>query len=98
MVAWAALLIVTAIYLRAIDPLPPDAHGFERFSKGIGMIALVAGIAYRVGALSGGRDVLQPLAGPARGRGRRQAAGDAVPAGRQRRRAGGAHRARRASP
>jgi len=63
MLAWAALLIVTAIYLRAIDSLPPDAHGFQRFSKGLGIIALLAGLAYLVGALSGGRDVLQPLSG-----------------------------------
>ena len=63
MVLWAALLILTAIYLRAIDPLSAGAHGFQRFSKGMGIIALVAGLAYLVGALSGGRDILQPLAG-----------------------------------
>ena len=63
MVLWAALLIVTAIYLRAIDPLPAGAHGFQRFSKAMGIIALIAGLAYLVGALSGGRDILQPLSG-----------------------------------
>jgi thiol:disulfide interchange protein DsbD len=63
MFLWAALLIVTAIYLRAIDPLPATAHGFQRFSKGIGIIALIAGLVYLVGALSGGRDILQPLSG-----------------------------------
>lgn len=63
MLAWAALLILTAIHLRAIDPLPPASRGFVRFSKGVGVIALVAGIAYLVGALSGSRDVLQPLSG-----------------------------------
>ncbi|HXF66245.1 MAG TPA: protein-disulfide reductase DsbD [Burkholderiales bacterium] len=63
MLAWAVLLIATGVYLRAIDPLPADAHGFHRFSKGVGVIALVAGIVYLVGALSGGRDLLRPLAG-----------------------------------
>lgn len=63
MLAWAALLIVAAIYLHAIDPLPAHAHGFQRFSKGIGVIALVAGVAFLIGALSGSRDVLQPLSG-----------------------------------
>ena len=63
MFAWAALLVVTGIFLRAIDPLPPAARGFDRFAKGIGVMALVAGIAFLVGALAGGRDVLQPLAG-----------------------------------
>ena len=61
MFLWSALLIVSAIFLRAIDPLPANAHGFERFSKSIGVIALIAGIAYLAGALSGSRDVLQPL-------------------------------------
>jgi thiol:disulfide interchange protein DsbD len=63
MLAWAALLVITGIFLRAIDPLPVEARGFERFAKGVGVLALVAGIAFVVGALSGSRDVLQPLAG-----------------------------------
>ena len=63
MLAWAALLIVSGIFLKAIDPLPPAARGFDRFGKGLGVIALVAGIAFLVGALAGSRDVLQPLAG-----------------------------------
>ena len=60
---WGALLIGTAIFLRVIDPLPSDAHGFHRFAKGIGVVALLAGIAYMIGAFSGGRDILQPLSG-----------------------------------
>ena len=63
MFLWAALLIVTAICLRAIDPLPAGAHGFHKFSKGVGILALIAGAVYLVGAFSGGRDVLQPLSG-----------------------------------
>jgi len=63
MFLWAALLIMTAMYLRAIDPLPADARGFQRFSKGVGVMALVAGLAYLVGAFAGSRDILQPLSG-----------------------------------
>ena len=63
MFLWAALLVVTAIYLQAIDPLPANAHGFQKFCKGIGVIALIAGAAYLIGAFSGGRDILQPLSG-----------------------------------
>ncbi len=63
MFLWAALLIMAGIYLRAIDPLPPDAQGFQRFSKAVGLIALAAGLAYLVGAFAGSRDILQPLAG-----------------------------------
>ena len=61
MLAWAVLLIVTATHLHALDPLPHGVHGFQRFSKGIGVIALLTGAAFLVGALSGSRDVLQPL-------------------------------------
>ncbi len=63
MLAWAALLIVSAMFLRAIDPLPADASGYARLWKGVGLIALVAGVALLVGAFSGARDPLQPLAG-----------------------------------
>jgi thioredoxin:protein disulfide reductase len=51
------------VYLRVIDPLPQHAHGFQRFSKGVGVIALVAGAAYLIGALSGAKDILKPLSG-----------------------------------
>jgi thiol:disulfide interchange protein DsbD len=63
MAAWGVLLVVSAIFLRAIDPLPHTASGFERFAKGIGVVALLAGASLLIGALGGGRDILQPLAG-----------------------------------
>jgi thiol:disulfide interchange protein DsbD len=63
MLLWSALLIVSAIYLHAIDPLPQNSSGFRKLWKGVGVIALLVGVALLVGALSGGRDILQPLAG-----------------------------------
>jgi thiol:disulfide interchange protein DsbD len=62
MLAWAALLIGSAMFLRALDPLPPAASGWWRVWKGVGVAALVMGIALLVGALSGSRDPLRPLA------------------------------------
>jgi thioredoxin:protein disulfide reductase len=63
MLLWAALLVVSAIYLHAIDPLPPNASGYRKLWKGVGVLALLLGVALLIGALSGGRDVLQPLSG-----------------------------------
>ncbi len=58
---WAALLIFSAIYLHALDPLPHNAHGMHKLGKGIGILALLLGVAYLIGALSGARDILRPL-------------------------------------
>jgi len=63
MLLWAALLIISAIYLHALDPLPPNASGFKKFWKGLGVISLIVGASLAIGALSGSRDILQPLAG-----------------------------------
>lgn len=63
MAAAGVILIVYGVYLRAIDPLPPEAQGFTRVGRGAGLIALLVGAIYLVGAFSGSRDFLQPLAG-----------------------------------
>jgi len=63
MLLWAGLLIVSAMYLRAIDPLPHAASGFAKFWKGVGVVALIVGVALLIGVLSGSRDMLQPLSG-----------------------------------
>ncbi len=61
MALWALLLIMCAVYLRALDPLPAEASGFDRFAKGSGVVALLVGAALLAGALAGARDPLQPL-------------------------------------
>ena len=63
MAGWAVLLIVPAIGLRAIDPLPAAAGKAARLGKAAGVVLLLAGAAMLVGALSGARDPLRPLAG-----------------------------------
>jgi thiol:disulfide interchange protein DsbD len=61
MALWASMLIISAMYLHALEPLAVNAKGFARFWKGVGIIAMVAGIALLLGALGGSRDLLQPL-------------------------------------
>ncbi|HLS54458.1 MAG TPA: protein-disulfide reductase DsbD [Zeimonas sp.] len=68
MLAWAALLIVTAAFLRVFDPLPDGAAATLRLGKGVGALMLIAGILQLVGVASGGRDVLQPLGALAAGK------------------------------
>lgn len=63
MAMWAALLIVSAIYLGALDSLPPGGSGWRRLWKGAGLVMLLYGAVLLVGAAGGGRDVFQPLRG-----------------------------------
>jgi thiol:disulfide interchange protein DsbD len=62
MLAWGALLVGSAVFLRATDALPAAASGWLRLWKAVGIVALVVGVVFVVGAFTGGRDVLQPLA------------------------------------
>jgi thiol:disulfide interchange protein DsbD len=61
MMLWAALLIFSGIYLHALDSLPHNASGWHKLFKGIGLFALLLGVAYLIGALSGAQDILRPL-------------------------------------
>jgi thiol:disulfide interchange protein DsbD len=56
---WAALLIVSAIYLGALDTSP--RQGWMQLWKGVGVISLVYGILLMIGAFSGADDPLRPL-------------------------------------
>jgi len=61
MLLWAALLVLSSVYLRALDALPHNGSGWHMLWKGIGILVLLLGIAYLIGALSGARDILRPL-------------------------------------
>ena len=61
MFGWALLLVIPAIYLHALDPLPPHAHGWQRLGKGLGVMLLLGGAAMLIGVLGGAKDPLQPL-------------------------------------
>ena len=61
MLLWAALLIFSGIYLHALDALSHNANGWHKLFKGIGLFALLLGVAYLIGALSGAHDIMRPL-------------------------------------
>jgi thiol:disulfide interchange protein DsbD len=62
MLLWALLLVVSAIYLHALDPLAPAASGWKRLWKAVGVVLLIGGVALLLGIMGGSRDLLQPLA------------------------------------
>jgi thiol:disulfide interchange protein DsbD len=61
MLLWALLLIGSAIFLHALDPLPAHATGWLRLWKGLGVVLLIGGLSLILGMLAGSRDLLQPL-------------------------------------
>lgn len=60
---WAALMIVTATYMGALQPVAQGAPAWRTLVKGIGLVLLIYGGLLLVGAASGGRDPWQPLRG-----------------------------------
>ncbi len=63
MLLWAALLVGSGVFLGALEPLPHGTSGWRRLWKAVGVLALLAGVAQGIGAFSGARDPLRPLAG-----------------------------------
>ncbi len=63
MILSAALLIIPAIYMGALDSLKAEATGWNRFWKGYGLIMLIYGTILIVGATAGGSSIITPLKG-----------------------------------
>ncbi len=63
MALWATLLIVTATYMGALQPVAHGAPAWRTLVKGLGLVLMVYGVLMLVGAAAGGRDPLQPLRG-----------------------------------
>lgn len=58
---WAALLIISAVYLGATQSLPKEASGWQYLWKGIGTFLLIWGALALLGGFTGNRDILNPL-------------------------------------
>jgi len=63
MVLIAALLISSAIYMGALDSLGEGVSGWRRLFKSLGLLILIYGVAYLIGAAAGSKDLIQPLRG-----------------------------------
>jgi thiol:disulfide interchange protein DsbD len=60
---WAMLLILPAIYLSAIDPLPDNSSGWRKLWKGLGLMMLAYGLLLLIGFSMGNNNPLKPLQG-----------------------------------
>jgi len=67
MFLWGTLFIVSAVYLKALDPLDPQGSGWHKLWKGVGVILLILGTFELIGAFAGARDYMRPLHGIAGG-------------------------------
>ena len=63
MLLWATLLIISAIYLNAIEPLPKECSGWRKLWKGLGIIMLLYGTLLLIGMSAGNSNPLKPLQG-----------------------------------
>jgi thiol:disulfide interchange protein DsbD len=63
MALWSALIIVSAIYMGAVDSLGDSSNGWKKLWKGLGVLLLIYGIIILLGLASGNRNVFQPLKG-----------------------------------
>lgn len=61
LVLWGSLLIVCAVYMGALNSLQIDANGWNKLSKGLGLILLIYGALLMIGGASGSQNLLQPL-------------------------------------
>ncbi|MFC6673103.1 protein-disulfide reductase DsbD [Marinobacterium aestuariivivens] len=69
----AMVLVVSAVYMNALDRLPDQSGGWHRLWKGVGLMLLVYGLALMVGLFSGSRSLVYPLQGLAAGEARSEA-------------------------
>ncbi len=63
MLLMATLIIVSAIYMGAIDNLPEGSSGWKKLWKGVGLVMLMYGLFYLYGVAAGSKDLIQPLKG-----------------------------------
>ncbi len=65
MVLWAALFIISGVYLGALEQIKEGASGWKKFWKGLGVFVIIYGLVVMLGGLTGARNVQDPMHGSA---------------------------------
>ncbi|MDE2089842.1 MAG: protein-disulfide reductase DsbD, partial [Gammaproteobacteria bacterium] len=60
---WAGLLIVSAVYMGALEPLKAGVSGWRKLWKGLGVVMMIYSALLLIGVAGGSKSVLQPLQG-----------------------------------
>lgn len=63
MFLWAALIIISAVYMGALAPLPANSTGWRTLWKGLAVLFLIQGSLVAIGAAAGSTSLVQPLKG-----------------------------------
>lgn len=63
MFLWAALIIISAVYMGALSPLAANSTGWRTLWKGLAVLFLIHGSLVAIGAAAGSTSLLQPLKG-----------------------------------
>ncbi len=63
MLLWAVLLIVSAVFMGALQVLQPSSTGWSKLWKGLGIVILFYGILQLIGVAMNSKDAIQPLRG-----------------------------------
>ncbi len=63
MLLMAALIIISSMYMGAIESLPEGSSGWRKLWKGVGLMMLFYGLFYLYGVAAGSKDLIQPLKG-----------------------------------
>jgi len=76
MFLWGTLLVVSAVYMGALSPLPDGINGWRKLWKGLGVVMLIYGALFLIGVAANGKNTLQPLRGVTAGGGSAGAAAE----------------------
>lgn len=63
MLLWAALFIISGVYMGALEQIKEGASGWHKLWKGLGLVFVIYGVVVMLGGLSGARNFNDPLHG-----------------------------------